>query len=119
MNKFKDLIVWQKSVELIIKVYNTTDKFPAKEQFGIISQINRSTVSIAANIAEDAGRNTKKDFNHFLSLAMGSACELETLLIVSSRLNFIKQSDWNPLNTEVEQIQKMLFALQNANKKLS
>lgn len=118
MNRFKDLIVWQKAVELIVKIYTTTDKFPAKEQFGIISQINRSAVSIAANIAEGAGRNTKKDFNHFLSIAMGSACELETLLIVSSRLNFIKQSDLNLLNTEVDQIQKMLFALQNANKKL-
>lgn len=119
MNKFKDLIVWQKAVELIVKIYTTTDKFPAKEQFGIISQINRSAVSIAANIAEGAGRNTKKDFNHFLSIATGLACELETLLIVSCRLNFIKECDLNQLNTEVDQIQKMLFALQNANKKLS
>ena len=119
MNKFKDLKVWQKAVELIVEIYKTTDKIPAKEQFGIISQINRAAVSIAANIAEGAGRNTKKDFNHFLAISMGSSCEVETLLIISFKLNFIKQTELNDLNNEIEQIQKMIFALQSANKKLS
>jgi four helix bundle protein len=118
MNRYKDLKVWQKAVELITKIYKVTDSFPSKEQFGIISQINRSAVSIAANIAEGAGRNTKKDFNHFLSISLGSACELETLLIVSFQLNFIKQNELDLLNSEIDQIQKMLFALQNANKKV-
>jgi len=117
MNRFKELKVWQKAVELIVKIYKSTDNFPSKEQFGIISQINRSAVSIAANIAEGAGRNTKKDFNRFLSISMGSACELETLLFISFHLNYLKKDIFNELNSGLDEIQKMLYALQNSNNK--
>jgi four helix bundle protein len=116
MNKFKELKVWQKAIDLIVCVYNTTDTFPVKEQYNLISQINRAAVSIAANVAEGAGRETKKDFNRFLSISMGSSAELETLLIISSKLNFIKEEELNKLCSANDEIQRMLYSLMNSNK---
>jgi four helix bundle protein len=75
MNRFKDLKVWQKSIDLVEQVYKCTCNFPASERYGIISQINRSSVSIASNIAEGAGRNSQKEFKNFLSIALGSSFE--------------------------------------------
>ena len=89
MNNFKQLKVWQKAVELTTEIYKQTKSFPAQEQFGIISQITRSVVSIPSNIAEGAGRTTLKDFNHFLSIALGSSFETETLLIISNNLGYV------------------------------
>jgi len=116
MNKYKELIVWQKAIELIVCVYKITDAFPVKEQYNLVSQINRATVSIATNIAEGAGRKTKKDFNRFLSISMGSSSELETLLIISSKLNFIKEEELNKLSSSNNEIQRMLYSLMNSNK---
>ena len=75
MNQFKNLKVWQASVDLAVEVYSITSKFPDKERFGLVSQINRSVVSIPSNIAEGAGRNSKKEFNNFLGIASGSLSE--------------------------------------------
>ena len=70
MNKFDDLLIWKKAMDLVEKVYRLTSKLPVDERFGLISQIKRCSVSIPSNIAEGAGRNSKKEFIHFLSIQM-------------------------------------------------
>ena len=87
MHKYKELKLWQKSIGLVTSVYLLTRSFPQFENFGLVSQINRSAVSIPSNIAEGAGRNSDKEFIHFLSIAQASSYELETQLIISKNLN--------------------------------
>ncbi len=113
MHKFKDLKVWQKSVELATDIYKLTSTYPSEEKFGLVSQMRRCVVSIASNIAEGAGRNTKKDFSNFLSIAYGSCCELNTQLIISCNLNYITQNQLKEIESCIEEIQKMLFSLKN------
>ena len=113
MHKFKDLKVWQKSVELATDIYKLTSTYPSEEKFGLIGQMRRCVVSIASNIAEGAGRNTKKDFSNFLSIAYGSCCELNTQLIISYNLSYITQDKLKEIDDYIEEIQKMLFSLKN------
>ena len=114
MNRFKDLNVWQKAMDLTTEVYRITEKFPQAEKFGLISQINRSVVSIPSNIAEGAGRNSKKEFSHFLSIAIGSAFELETQLLIAQNLKYISGDKPKALVTELSNIQNMLFGLKKS-----
>ena len=100
--------MWQNSRILVKKIYNTTSGFPSEERFGLISQLRRAVVSIPSNIAEGAGRNTEKDFRHFLYTAMGSAFEVETLLILSVDIGLIADSQSEELITELTVIQKQL-----------
>lgn len=113
MHKFKELKVWQKSVELATDIYQVTNTYPNEEKFGLISQMRRCIVSVASNIAEGAGRNTKKDFSNFLSIAYGSCCELNTQLIISYNLNYIIEDKLKELEACIEEIQKMIFSLKN------
>jgi len=83
MHNFKDLRVWQKSIELTTDIYKLLASFPTDEKFGLISQLKRAAVSVPSNIAEGAGRNSNKEFNHFLSISLGSLFELKTQLIIS------------------------------------
>jgi four helix bundle protein len=115
MHFFKDLIVWQKAMALTVKIYTITNTFPPKEQFGLISQINRSAVSIPVNIAEGCGRHTDKDFKHYLSIALGSGFELETLLIIANKVTHLDAMTFQNLSGELQEIQKMLVALHNKN----
>lgn len=85
----KDLIVWQKSVALASKIYSVTRKFPDEERFGLCSQMRRSAVSIASNIAEGAGRNRRGEYIRFLDIARGSVSELETHVRVTTDLQFL------------------------------
>lgn len=89
MNRYKELKVWQESIELVSQIYSITKFFPKEEIYGITSQLNRASVSIPANIAEGAGRNSNKEFVQFLSIAMGSCAEVETLLIIAEKQGFI------------------------------
>jgi len=86
MHNFKELKIWQKSRILVKEIYSITEKLPVKEQYGIISQIQRASISIPSNIAEGSGRSGIKDFNRFLEIALGSSFELETLIIISNDL---------------------------------
>ena len=113
MNKLKDLKVWQKSIDVAIAIYRLTKDFPSEEKFGLVSQMNRCSVSISSNIAEGCGRNSKKEFSQFLSIANGSAYELETQLLISSRLNYISDVDYKTINIKVEEIQKMIYGLKS------
>lgn len=114
MNNYKDLILWQKSVDLAVSIYNVTQHFPKEEQYGLISQIRRSSVSIPSNLAEGAGRNTTKDFNNFLGISYGSSCELDTQLIIANRVGFLDNNDFGLLNKEVNEIQRMNYALKKS-----
>ena len=86
IQSFKELTVWQRSVELVLEVYKITTDFPPSEQFGMTNQMRRAAVSIPSNIAEGKKRGTIKDFIHFLHIADGSAAELETQVLISEKL---------------------------------
>ncbi len=118
MHKYKELIIWKKSIALVTEIYLATGTYPDKERFNLISQINKAAVSIPSNIAEGAGRNSDKEFIQFLSIAQASSYELETQLIVSNNLGYIKQEDLNKLLESIEELQKMNFSLQQKLKKV-
>lgn len=113
MHKYKELKLWQKSIDLVTDIYLSTRSFPDSEKFGLISQINRAAVSIPSNIAEGAGRNSDKEFLQFLSIAQASSYELETQLIISKNLSFLSVEDLNKLTIQIEEIQKMNFSIQS------
>lgn len=105
---YKDLTVWQKAMDLVVEVYNLTNKFPKSEAYGITSQMRRSAVSIPSNIAEGRRKSSKKDFRHFLTTAYGSGAELETQIEITKRLHFGKNLDYTKIDTLLEEIMKML-----------
>ena len=110
MRNFRNWDVWIGSIELTKKIYLLTANFPADEKFGLKSQIQRAAVSIPANISEGAGRESDKDLSRFLSIAIGSSFELETLLILAGDLSFIQREDLKPITDQLEIIQKQLNA---------
>lgn len=111
MNNFKELMVWQKSIDLVEKVYEVIATFPKEEKYGLVSQIQRSAVSIPSNIAEGAGRNSYKEFRNFLGIANGSSNELVTQLILSVRVGYVKQNELEAIFNLITEIQKMNFTL--------
>ncbi len=111
MKNFKNLNVWQKSIDFVKEVYRITSNFPSTEIYALTSQIRRSAVSIPSNISEGAGRG-KKEMSHFLSIAIGSSFELETQLIISKEIEYIDSTIFESLNLKLDEIQKMLFGLQ-------
>jgi four helix bundle protein len=113
MNNFRDLKVWQKAIDLTEAVYASSRKFPDTEKFGLISQMQRAAVSISSNIAEGSGRQTKPDFKHFLSMALGSAYELESQMIISQRLRYLAPDVSEDLISKVQEIQKMTYSLRS------
>jgi four helix bundle protein len=114
MNNYKELKIWQKSVDLAVKVYEITKEFPKEEMYGLTSQLRRSAISIASNIAEGAGRNSKKDFNNFLGVSNASSCELETQLIIAERVNLIDNLVLKSTQEQIEEIQKMIWSLKRS-----
>lgn len=112
MHNYKQLKVWEKAIDLVVDVYKATAEFPKEEKYGLISQMRRSAVSIPSNIAEGAGRNSDKEFCHFLSNAHGSSFELETQIIVSQKLELITQDTSNELCAKVNEVQRMNYTLQ-------
>ncbi len=114
MHQYKSLKVWQKAFDLTVKVYALTEQFPDKERFGLISQINRSAISVVSNIAEGAGRNSDKEFRQILGITLGSSCELETQLLLANKLNYIPENKLEEVIFAIEEIQKMTFTLQKS-----
>ncbi len=105
----KDLDVWKKSMDLVMDVYRNTKTFPKEEIYGLTSQIRRAVISIPSNVAEGASRNSKKEFSQYLYIALGSASELETQILIAERLGYMQDSDKLLENTE--SIKKMLNGL--------
>ena len=89
IQSYRDLVVWQKSVELSVEIYKITSKFPKDELYGLVSQMRRSAVSIPSNIAEGKNRGTRKDFAQFLRISYGSGAELETQLEIAHQLQYL------------------------------
>ncbi|WP_282085743.1 four helix bundle protein [Aquimarina algiphila] len=114
MNKYQELKIWNKAMELVEEVYALTKKLPDEEKFGLISQIKRCSVSIPSNIAEGAGRNSNKEFIRFLSIANGSTTELETQLILVIRLKLTSKDKVEKLLNLCAEIKKMNYSLQRS-----
>jgi four helix bundle protein len=114
MHRYKELKVWQKAIELTVEVYKITKNLPREEKFALANQLNRCAVSIPSNIAEGAGRNSNKDFNNFLGIALGSAFELETQLLIINHLGYLSDDDYVPIRIEIEHIQNMLIKLKDS-----
>jgi len=114
MHNFRTLKVWQKARIVIQNAYKIVSVFPREEMFALSDQIRRASVSIAANIAEGCGRNSKEQFRYFLNVAQGSAYELETLIIVASDLGYSNTSSLDEITTQIQEVQKMLASLLNS-----
>tara|TARA_R110000868_G_scaffold186622_2_gene429070 strand:+ start:215 stop:562 length:348 start_codon:yes stop_codon:yes gene_type:complete len=112
MHKVEELIIWKKAIELAKSVYLLSNELPDEEKFGLISQIKRCAVSIPSNIAEGAGRNSQKEFKHFLSIANGSTYELQTQLILLVELNLIIKEKAQQVIEICIEIQKMNYSFQ-------
>jgi four helix bundle protein len=108
MKDFKDLKVWQKSHQLVLSVYKTTTGFPREEIYGLTSQMRRAGVSIPANIAEGCGRGGDVELARFLQISMGSASELEYLLLLAHDLNLLNTICYERLATDVTEVKRML-----------
>lgn len=111
MRTHKDLIVWQKSMDLVEKVYKITGKLPKSELFGLISQMQRSSISIPSNISEGAKREHKTEYIQFLSIANGSASELETQLILTHKLFPKFKVEVKNTLAMLDEILRMLYSL--------
>lgn len=111
MDSHKELKVWQQSMDLVEKIYKVTEAFPNSEQYGLVSQMRRSAVSIPSNIAEGYMRGQTKEYVRFLRVSLASAAELETQLILSKRLNLTEANFVNELQLELVVVMKMLNAL--------
>jgi len=109
MHKYKELKIWQRSVELATSVYSITHKFPKSEQYGLVQQIRRAVVSVSSNIAEGAGRKSEREFVYFLNIAYGSLYELETQLIISANLGYLAEDKKISVEAEINELQKMIY----------
>ncbi len=114
IHNYKELLVWQKAMDLVAFTYKLTDFFPKEEKFGLISQIQRCSVSIPSNIAEGSGRVSSKEFQHFISIALGSSFELETQVILAYKFNYISEQQMSEFDLLVKPVQKMSFGLYNS-----
>ena len=111
INTYKDLIVWQKAMDLVIAVYELTEKLPRSETYGLISQMRRCAISIPSNIAEGRRRGSRKDYRQFIIIAYGSGAELETQVEISKRLPFSNNLDYNKTEGLLNEIMRMLNKL--------
>ena len=110
---FRELKVWNKSMDLTVSVYELTAAFPKHETYGLSSQMRRAAVSIASNIAEGSARGTRRDFRQFVKIAKGSNCELQTQLLLAGRLNYAPQDQIDGLESMTHEIGRMLSGLSN------
>ena len=111
IDSHRDLKVWQRSIELTLNTYRLSSVFPRSEQFGLTSQLRRASVSIAANIAEGNGRHTDRDYAHFLSMAIGSAREVDTLLVITGELGYGNREDHHRCLDLLGEINRMLESI--------
>jgi four helix bundle protein len=111
VQSYRDLIVWQKSMDLVERVYRMTRVFPKEEMYGLSSQIRRAAVSIPSNIAEGQARKSTAEFLHFLSIAQGSRAEVETQTLIAQRLGYVTQAQIKEILSLLDEISRMLNTL--------
>lgn len=108
MTSHKDLIVWQKSIELVVEIYRMTAKFPKSELFGIVMQMRKAVISIPSNIAEGYGRKSRKEKDQFYLVSFSSGLELETQMIIAKRLGFITEKESSKADSLLDEVLRML-----------
>ncbi len=108
---YRDLRVWQRSIDLSLSVYQLTRVFPKDETYGLASQMRRASVSIPSNIAEGQAKRSLPEFKRFLSIALGSLAEIDTQLIIAARLKYIDPQQGTACEKDISEIRAMLFSL--------
>lgn len=111
MRNFKQLLVWQKGFQIAVDAFELVGSFPREERFSLTNQITRAAVSIPSNIAEGSSRSSEKEYNRFLEIALGSAFELETQLMIAGAVHYGAEILRNSLLQTVQEEQKMLTGL--------
>jgi len=111
MRPFRRLVVWRKAHSFTLDVYRTTRSFPREEMFGLVAQLRRGSASIAANLAEGCGRDSEREFATFVSLAAGSAWEVDYHLLLARNLDYVAPSTFVALQSQVIELKKMLASL--------
>ena len=111
IKSYRDLIVWQKSMQLVSEVYLQSKAFPSEELYGLTSQIRRCAISIPSNIAEGYGRNSTNDYKRFLQISVGSLYELQTQIEIAFRLNYLTEPYFNQTSALCTEIDKMLYTI--------
>jgi four helix bundle protein len=114
VQSYRDLVIWNKAMELVTEIYRMTQGFPKEELFGLTSQIRRAAVSVPSNIAEGKGRLSKGEFRQFLGNARGSLAELETQILIAQNLQYLHGAEANRLLAMVEEVGKVLNGLLSA-----
>lgn len=113
MSTFKDLLIWQKAMNLVTKIYQTTQLFPKDEQFELTSQIRRSSISIPSNIAEGFGRQGKNDYLKFLNISLSSLFEMQTQIEIAKNINYLNETDFSILYEDSRELERMLVSFIN------
>ncbi|MBI4711623.1 MAG: four helix bundle protein [Candidatus Omnitrophica bacterium] len=111
IKSFKDLLIWQKGIEIVKSVYELTRRFPKEETYGLTSQIRRAAVSLPANVAEGFKRYFPKEYRHFLLIALGSAAELETEIIISCELSYLSKEELEAVSEKIDHFSRMISSL--------
>jgi four helix bundle protein len=113
IKSYRELIVWQKAMDLVEDVYKKTKGFPREELYGLTSQLRRAVVSVPSNIAEGQGRTSTREFLHHLSIAYGSLCEVGTQILIAHRLGFLEKRDVEVLNSLSSEVGRLINGLSN------
>lgn len=111
IKSYRELIVWQKAMNLVVSIYNLTDTFPKTETYGLTSQMRRAAVSIPSNIAEGRRRGSRREFKQFLLNAFGSGAELETQLEIVKLLAFCKQNESERVESLLDEVMRILNSI--------
>ena len=114
MHNYRELRIWQRSMDFVVKIYEISANFPKEEKFGLTSQLRSCAVSVPSNISEGAGRGTNRQFKRFLEISMGSINEAQTQIELSYRVNYISQEVHDILIDEAFQIYKMILSFYNS-----
>lgn len=114
MHNFKELKVWQKAVDLAVKIYTVTKSFPQEEKFGLVSQMRRAGVSVPSNIAEGCAKTSTKSFMNSLEVSLGESFELETQMIISERVGILNPEIAREMDSDLLEVQRMIMGLKNS-----
>ncbi|MGH7137454.1 MAG: four helix bundle protein [Pirellulales bacterium] len=114
VTNYRDLIAWQKAMDLTVAVYELSEKFPREEIFGLTFQMRKAAVSVPSNIAEGQARRSTKEFSHHLSIALGSTAEIETQTFVAIRINYVTQTESSTVLGLATEVKKLVNGLMNS-----
>jgi len=117
IHSFRDLVVWQKGMDLVTEIYRLSQKFPKDEVFGLTSQIRRAAVSIPSNIAEGRGKSSKGEFQQFLHHSRGSLAEVETQITIARNLGYLNAAETEPVMEIIAEVGRLLHGLLTSLKK--